>query len=312
MFSQLNKEFLIFLFFLLLSGVFWLMMTLNETYEQEVCVPVRLVGVPKNVVITTDIQDTVKVTVRDKGYTLAAYLYGDRISPVSINFQTYANKHTGYAVVPAADLQKMIYQRLSGSSKITAVKPDKADFYFNYGLSKTVPVRLSGTITPDKSYYLSRTHIIPDSVTVYANQHQLDSIKYVSTEALYIVDFADTVKQDVRLAKITGAKTVPAKVRVELYPDILTEESLEVPIRAVNMPEGKVLRMFPSRVKVRFTVGASMFRSVKPAHFLVVADYDELSAHPSSQCRLQLRTVPHGVRNARLEIQQVDYLIEQQ
>ena len=36
LFSTANKEFLIFLFFLALSGIFWLFMTLDETYEQEV------------------------------------------------------------------------------------------------------------------------------------------------------------------------------------------------------------------------------------------------------------------------------------
>lgn len=44
LFSWMNKEFLIFLFFLVLSGIFWLMMTLNETYEKELPVAVRLTG----------------------------------------------------------------------------------------------------------------------------------------------------------------------------------------------------------------------------------------------------------------------------
>ena len=47
-FSVVNKEFLIFLFFLALSGVFWLMMTLNGTYEKELQVEMRLVGVPSS------------------------------------------------------------------------------------------------------------------------------------------------------------------------------------------------------------------------------------------------------------------------
>ena len=71
MFAIVNKEFLIFLFFLALSGVFWLLMALNETYEMEYSIPVSLNGVPKNAIITTPMADTVKVTVRDKGYTLA-------------------------------------------------------------------------------------------------------------------------------------------------------------------------------------------------------------------------------------------------
>ena len=74
LFSSVNKEFLIFLFFLFLSSIFWLMMALNETYEQEIKVPVRLVNVPKNAVLTTEMEDTVRVTVRDKGFTLATYM----------------------------------------------------------------------------------------------------------------------------------------------------------------------------------------------------------------------------------------------
>ena len=36
LFSRANKEFLLFLFFLAISASFWLLMTLNENYEQEV------------------------------------------------------------------------------------------------------------------------------------------------------------------------------------------------------------------------------------------------------------------------------------
>ena len=50
----LNKQFLIFLFFLILSSVFWLIMTLNETYEKEMTIPLRLAGVPRKVVITDE------------------------------------------------------------------------------------------------------------------------------------------------------------------------------------------------------------------------------------------------------------------
>ena len=35
----LNKEFLVFLFFLLVSTAFWFMTTLNETYEKEIKIP---------------------------------------------------------------------------------------------------------------------------------------------------------------------------------------------------------------------------------------------------------------------------------
>ena len=78
------------------------------------------------------------------------------------------------------------------------------------------------------------------------------------------------------------------------------------------MPDGKILRTFPSRVTVTFTVGASIFRSITPDRFKVVVDYNELMANPSDKCNIYLRSVPHGVRNARLSVNKVDYLIEEQ
>ena len=75
-FSNTNREFLVFLFFLCLSGIFWLSLTLNDIYEREFAIPVSVVDIPKNAVLTSDEVDTVKMTIRDKGIILVAYQYG--------------------------------------------------------------------------------------------------------------------------------------------------------------------------------------------------------------------------------------------
>ena len=78
----INKEFLVFLFFLLLSGLFWLTNVLDDYYEREFTVDVRLAGIPKNVVITSDIDSVVRVVVRDKGYVIASYMFDDAFRPL--------------------------------------------------------------------------------------------------------------------------------------------------------------------------------------------------------------------------------------
>lgn len=312
LFSIVNKEFLIFLSFLVLSGAFWMLMALNETTEREYNVPVRLVNVPRNVVMTTEIQDTVRVTLRDKGFTLFAYWYRNSFVPINLNFNNYANKKTGKGIIPQGDIQKVMQQRLYGSTKVVSVRPDKLEFFFNYGISKRVPVRLNGHIVPGKNYYLARTQFSPENVTVYASKDILDSISYVSTEYLNLENFEDTLVQVVELKTIRGVKVVPTQTQVTLYPDILTEETIDVPIMASGMPEGKVLRTFPPRVKVSFVAGASIIRNIKPEQFKVVVNYSEVADHPSDKCNIYLLDVPHGVSKPHLEVSQVDYLIEQQ
>ena len=292
LFSSLNKEFLIFLFFLLLSGAFWLMMALNETYEEELKVPVRLVGMPRNAVMTDEPADTVKVTVRDKGFTLVTYKYGHWFRPLTFKFATYANEDQGHGAIPAADIIKQVQSQLYGSSKLLSVKPEKLDFYFTYGASKKVPIRFRGKISTSKSYYLAHTEFSPMMVTAYANKKVLDELKYVEIEPFNYRNLQDTIRRNVRLQKIRGVKLVPSTVRLSVYPDVLTEESIEVPVSAVNMPAGMVLRTFPSRVTVRFTIGASQFRMIRPEQFNVVVDYQTLAENPSDKCTLQLRSVP--------------------
>lgn len=312
LFSSANREFLTFFFFLVLSTIFWLMTALNETYEREIGVPAYLVNIPKNVVVTSDMEDTVRVTVRDKGFALLAYTYGEGIRPINVNFQSAITRQSGYGVVSSQELMKMINQCFSGSSKIVQVKPDRLDFHYNYGLSRQVSVKMSGHVVPGKSFYLARTRFWPEKVTVYGSKQALDSLRFVKTVPINITNFNDTVLRTVALETIKGVKIVPNTVRIGLYPDILTEENIEVPITAINMPEGKVLRTFPQRVTVNFIVGASMFRSISPEQFAVVVDYNEIIDHPSDKCSIHLRETPQGVRNARLKMTQVDYLIEEQ
>ena len=312
LFSSANREFLTFFFFLVLSTIFWLMTALNETYEREIGVPAYLVNRPKNVVVTSDMEDTVRVTVCDKGFALLAYTYGEGIRPINVNFQSAITRQSGYGVVSSQELMKMINQRFSGSSKIVQVKPDRLDFHYNYGLSRQVSVKMSGHVVPGKSFYLARTRFWPEKVTVYGSKQALDSLRFVKTVPINITNFNDTVLRTVALETIKGVKIVPNTVRIGLYPDILTEENIEVPITAINMPEGKVLRTFPQRVTVNFIVGASMFRSISPEQFAVVVDYNEIIDHPSDKCSIHLRETPQGVRNARLKMTQVDYLIEEQ
>ena len=312
LFSGLNKEFLIFLFFLALSGSLWLMMTLNETMEREFCIPVQLTGVPRNAVVTGDLPDSVKITVRDKGFTLVTYAYGRSFKPLVFKFSSYADDDTGKGDIPAADVQKQVLAQLYGSSKLLSLKPGRLDFYFTYGASKKVPVVFKGKITTTKSYYLAHTEFMPSMVTVYANKRQLDQLKAVEIEPFNLRNLQDTVHSNVRIHKIRGVKIVPQMVRLSVYPDVLTEESIEVPVQAINMPANMVLRTFPSRVVVRFTVGASLFRTIKASQFKVVVDYNDLASNPSDKCTLQLRSVPRSVSKARLDMETVDYLLEQQ
>ena len=310
-FSRANREFLVFLFFLALSGIFWLLLTLNETYEKEYAVPVSITNIPKNAVLTSEETDTVKVTIRDKGYTLMTYLYGDIINKLNMNFHNYSHNN-GTGIVTSQDIQKQLYLQLASGSRITSVKPEKLEFFYNYGAKKKVPVRWSGRVIPEELYFISRVTFSPDSVLIYASDQKLDSINMVYTEQLNYANFRDTLRVACELSKIKGVKMVPDKVNVSFFTDVLTEEYIEgIPVKGINMPEGKVLRTFPAKVKVSFVTGVNVYRNLKREDFTVVADYRDIEKNPTEKCRLYLKEVPSGISKAHLATNYVDYLIEE-
>ena len=53
--SDKSREFLIFLFFFLIAGGFWLLQTLNNDYEAEFSIPVRVKDLPNNERHSTDL-----------------------------------------------------------------------------------------------------------------------------------------------------------------------------------------------------------------------------------------------------------------
>ena len=312
LFSNVNKQFLVFMFFLFLSFIFWLIITLNETYEKEIKIPARVVGIPKNVVLTSVPVDTVRATIRDKGWVIMVYLYTDRLGTIQIPFKSY-DRGRGNGSVSINDLKRFIEQRLELSSKVTAVKPDHLEFSYNNGECRRVPVRWAGRVIPDQLYFISHVEYLPDSVEIYASTEKLDSIRAVYTEALNYVNFRDSLTVDCQLAHINDVKIVPDRVRIRFHTDVLTEETISnVPIRCLNLPEGKVLRTFPRYAKVHFVAGVSQIRSLRAEDFMVVADFREIMVSHKEKCNLYLREVPRGVSRAVLETKQVDYLIEEE
>ena len=309
LFSAVNKEFFVFLFFLAVSAGFWFMTVLNETTEKEIPVPVQLIGTPNNIVVTEPLPDTVRVVVRDKGFVLMSYLHGDFIKPLKFKFTTYA-RGNGKGYVAGSEVQRLLGSMLYASSKIVSVKPEKLEFQFNFGVSKMVRAHIDGIIRPADTYYLAHTDVLPDSIKIYATQSVLDSIQELFTESFDLVGFTDTITKDIPLKRIKGVKMVPDHIKATFYPDMLTEKVVQVPIVSVNMPDGLVLRTFPTQINVKVVAGRSRIDAIRAENFSVVVDYADVAANPSDKCRLILRKVPKGVANAVLEMQQVDYLIE--
>lgn len=308
--SEKSREFLIFLFFFLIAAGFWLLQTLNNDYEAEYSIPVRLKDVPNNVVLTSEPPSELRIRVKDKGTVLLNYMLGKSFFPVSLSFADYKGRGN-HVRIYATEFERKILSQLSASSRLLSIKPDTLDYIYSTGKSKRVPVRFQGEVSAGPQYYVSDTLYKPDSVLVYAPKNILDTITTAFTQRMAYENISDTIRNQVALAYVKGAKFVPGAIELTFPVDIYTEKTVEVPLRGVNFPAGKVLRTFPSKVTVTFQVGLKRFRRIKASDFVINVSYEELLKLGSDKYTVKLKAIPHGVNQVRFTPEEVDFLIEQ-
>lgn len=305
------REFLFFLFFVFIASAFWILQTLNEEYETEISIPLRIKNVPENVVFTSDIPQELQLKLADKGTVLVNYMLGQGLMPVTLDFEEYKQRGNHIRLL-TTELEKKILGQLVVSTKMKDISPDTLEIIYTQGEGKKVPIRLQGNATAKRQYYITGQDITPDSVMVYAPQKILDTIHAAYLQEDALTDIADTTSFTLPLIPIKGVKFTPDKALVRFYADILTEKTVSVPIKGIHFPTDKQLKTFPSKVNITFQIGMQQFKDITAEDFTVGVSYENLQSDPSNDhCELQLIESPANVSHIRLSPASVEYLIEQ-
>lgn len=306
--SNTAKELLIFGFFLIVSAVFWFLKAMNEDKEEIISIPVIYKNIPENVVITSNPPENIRITVRDKGLNLLEFKLRRTVKPIVFDFDNYATK--GYLIkVGNAEIQKQLKDNLPSSTSLISFKPETFDVVYTRGKAKKVPVYIAGRITAKSQHDITDIWTNPDSVMIYAPQDVLDTITGMYTTSLSYHELTDSIHFKTELRSMLNVKPVPEQVEVHVNVEQLTEKSLEVPIETINVPEGKVLRTFPTKVKVTFQTVLSYYKHVNPNNFIIQVNYNDVANSNTSQIKPNVMA-PSIIKHMRISPEVVEYLIE--
>lgn len=308
--SKASREVLVFLIFFAIASAFWLVRVLNDDYVVDIDVPVKLQNVPNHVIITHDLPSHLTFRVRDKGSVLLGYELGKVFAPIGIDFSDYRNASQQVTIVTSS-LDRNSFSQFASTTKIISIRPYKMELFYTNGKNKKVPVVITGSIHPERQYFISDTLIRPTFVKAYAPQKVLDTLKAAFTTPVILKGIDNTTFYQVSLRKAKGVKFVPSNIRLVFHTDVYSEKTVEVPIQGINFPSNKKLLTFPSKVSVTFQVGSSLYKAIKATDFGIDLSYYDLIHFNRDKYPLRLSRIPNGVRNAQISPSQVDFLIEQ-
>ena len=307
---RINREFLVFLVFLLVAVVFWFLQTFKDNTSVNLNFEFELVGVPKNIIWTSDLPKEVTVTVTGRGFSILDYLTKPEKHRLTVDFSTLADDGDKITI-DNTTWKRLLTRELGSSLKYTSVNPSILEIYYSTGAHKYVPVVFGGKVKVEDQHVFCGIDINPLYVDIYAPDAVFDTISVIPTAKVSYTQLTDTMQVRLALAPPRGVKCDPDSVDATICVDLFTTKKMQLPVLAEHVPDNIIVRPFPSTISVTFRVSASLYADITEKDFAVVVDYDNIK--PGDQrLPLILRSQPEGISNVQMSPNTVEYIIERQ
>ena len=304
--SPRARSILLYLFFVIISAVFWSFLTFNRDVQLDIEVPVEM-NLPNNVHLLSKVPDTITVTVQDRGYRFFSYLF-NKTPTLKLRFGDYSDGNSNFKV-EQSQLKKALGHVLNKNATIVSVLPESINIKYTDLPGKKVPVRTDIVVEPRENYTLNGALIqSQDSVLVFSDAKTLSEINEVYTYHVEEVDLSDTLRRRVTIAPINGAVVEPRAIEIMIPIEKLKSQTRMVKIAVRNAPRGVKMLLFPSDVEV--TYRAPMSRLQDDAEITAVVDYNAVNFNSrSNKVKVIIGEAPAAYQDLKITHDSVEYKI---
>jgi len=129
----INRNFVTFSFFFLLSFIFWYLNALSKVTEAEIAYPVKITSIPGDRVVASEHPLKLNFFLRGQGYSLFKLKVLSRKTPVDLDISKIncvkvpGSKQPDYYILTSG-LTRLLSLQLRSECEITSIKPDTLFF----------------------------------------------------------------------------------------------------------------------------------------------------------------------------------------
>jgi hypothetical protein len=312
--SPIHHKLITFLFFVLVSTIFWFVRSLGQQYETNVDYPVKYTDFPENKVLIGDIPQKLMLRVRASGFSILKCRLNLNIMPLRFNVNSYAMNNIGkdtYVVI-TSNIRDMLSEELD-QIKILNISPDTLFFRLTDIVTKKVPV-LPALKMHERFYQKQFTQngnilISPDSITVSGPDNIVNAIHFIFTQPIYFTNLTDTVTAYCKLEPVKSLTYSVDKVKVIIPVDRFTEVENNLPVQTVNVPDSLTMIAIPGQVKVTYHITLSNYQQIQHNPLLPRINYKDISHMHSGRLTVFLADTPSVISNVRFNPQEIEFLI---
>ena len=205
--------------------------------------------------------------------------------------------------------RRKIADVLGSSMEILDVSPSRLGIYAQNKALKRVPVKLQENIRLKSEYWFSELpQLLPDSVTIYGNQLQLDTIDHVLTKRLDISDLSDNQEFIINIEQIKGISYNMSSVIVIISVGAFVEEKIIKPITVKNIKKGYSVKLFPENIEVTVRAPRETYLLLKTDFFNAEVDFLQMSPE-NNALDILINNLPSNIKLQMLYPERVEYLL---
>lgn len=307
--SGRGRSIFTFLIFLLISTIFWFMMTLNETIQRDYRLQVEIGEIPAGTTFITRAPQYIDVSVKDKGRALIKYDWGNP-PKVRIRYSDFIKKGDNRIVINQEMLSNNIRNSFGSGCEILSIRPDSINLITTTRPGDRLPIFFDiSTATEPQYIAYGGIQCKYDSVTVYSLNGIPSSMLNISTEHISLRNLTDTTTVEIPLQCPPGTRVEPSTVSVTIPVEPLVAKKRILPIQVVNVPKNVSIHIFPANIELGYLVPMSMFKNDAAVPAAVI---DFRTINPgSTTAEVSITQVPDYYHNIDCNPSEVEYLIEQ-
>lgn len=313
---NIDRDVFVFVFFLLLSFVFWYLNSLGKEIKSDVRYPVRYINLPKERVLTDGLPGRLDLNLKGPGYSiLKLKLSGNRAPLVcdisTINYRRVPGSRSLHYYILTSGMIPSLEKQLRAECEITTIKPDTLFFSFDRIITKSVPVFPDIEVSTERQYFVKGSYLVePDTIKISGPELMIDTISNIRTRYRKFSGLSEPVKKSLSLKIPKNIFVSVKKVTLTIPVEQFTEAEIVVPVHIINKPDSIDIKIFPDKVTVKGMVAVSDYKKFQDIPFEVVLDLSKANLNSDEKIPVEFRNVPPFVNSMRLAPSMVDFLIE--
>ena len=300
------KRLNVLLLFLFLALVISILAKLSNQVTQTLRLELVPIQLKSTEILTENKTKFVQVTIKAQGFTMLKYAFTELEMP--LDFSQLKKDNSSYVWNPTSE-DFSLSNFFETNVSVQSISPKFMTFNYDIQSTKKIPVVVNVATQFTLGYdMLTPLRSKPDSIALVGPKTSLDTIASVSTVDFSLTDIKKNINQTVALKLFPNLKTSVETVQVYSKVDKFTEGKINVPIQILNLPQDRVVSIFPKEIPVVFYTNLTTYDSITATDFKVVCDFSLLNSK-SNLLLANLESYPKTIKSAALEFNKLEYVM---